>query len=295
MKRRNVIFGIVLIALGLIWLLSNMDIINFDLFILIDSLFDLWPLILIVIGINIIFKNKILNTALWIIFIIIVITYGFFINDTNDVKNDYSEDLLVEMSEGIIKGELDIDLGAAKYNINSYNSQTSLAKISSNNRFNYNYESGTSNNSQRVNVSNDMSNNIFNNKSNLDIDINNKLIWNIDVDSGASSGKLNLKNVKVQKIDLDLGAGKMDIDFGDLHSTSYVNIESGASSIVLNVPTDAGLKIEMDGALNSTNIDDLGLIESEEDVLISKDYVKKDTNFDIKVDMGVGSFKINRY
>ncbi|MGO1528920.1 MAG: LiaI-LiaF-like domain-containing protein [Senegalia sp. (in: firmicutes)] len=295
MKKRNVIFGIVLIALGLIWLLSNMDILNFDLFILIDSLFDLWPLILIVIGINIIFKNKILNTALWIIFIIIVIAYGFFINDTNDVKNDYSEDLLVKMSEGIIKGELDIDLGAAKYNINSYNSQTSLAKISSNNRFNHNYESGTSNNSQRVNVSNDMSNNIFNNKSNLDIDINNKLIWNIDVDSGASSGKLNLKNVKVQKIDLDLGAGKMDIDFGDLHSTSYVNIESGASSIVLNVPTDAGLKIEMDGALNSTNIDDLGLIESEEDVLISKDYVKKDTNFDIKVDMGVGSFKINRY
>jgi len=295
MKRRNVIFGIILIALGLIWLLSNMDIINFDLFILIDSLFELWPLILIVIGINIIFENKILNTALWLIFIIIVIAYGFFINDTNNVKNDYSEDLLVEMNEGVIKGELNIDLGAAEYNIESYNSQTSLAKISSNTKFDYNYESGTSNNSQRVDISNDISNNIFNNKNNLDIDINNKLIWNIDVDTGASSGNLNLKNVKVQKIDLDLGAGKIDVDFGDLHSTSYVNIESGASSIVLNVPNDAGLKIEMDGALNSTNIDDLGLIESEGDVLISKDYTKKDTKFDIKVDMGVGSFKINRY
>lgn len=295
MKGRNVIAGLILIALGVIWILSNMDIIYFDFFDLIRGLFDLWPIILIVIGINIIFKNKLLNTVLWIAFIVIVIVYSFFINDSSNVKNGYTEDMVVEMNEDVIKGELNIDLGAAEYNIDSYNSETSLATISSNAKFDYDYESGTSNSSQRVNISNNISNNFLNNRNNLDIDINNKVIWNIDVETGASSGELNLKDVKVQKLDLDMGAGRIETNFGSLHDTTYINIESGASSIVLNIPKEAGLKIEMDGALNSTNIDDLGLVENEGDVLISKDYIEKDTNFDIKVDMGVGSFKINRY
>jgi hypothetical protein len=291
MKGRNLSLGLIFIALGTLWILGNMEIINFSIFDIMRSFFNLWPLILVIIGINIITKNNTLKTILWILFIVIVIGYSFYINDSNYEEHIYTEEA-VELNEDTIKGELNLDLGATKYDVVSKDNESNLAYIKSNK--NYQTKERVSNSSQILTISNDLSHS-FSDDNKLNVNINNNIVWSIDIDTGASNGELNLENVKVQNLELDMGAGKIDAKLGSLNNTTYVNIESGASKIVLNIPEDAGLKIEMDGALNSTNIDDLNLVESQDDMLVSQDYAKRETKFDIKVDMGVGSFKINRY
>ncbi|WP_130805896.1 LiaF transmembrane domain-containing protein [Senegalia massiliensis] len=291
MKGRNLSLGLIFIALGTLWILGNMEIINFSIFDIMRSFFNLWPLILVIIGINIITKNNTLKTILWILFIVIVIGYSFYINDSNYEEHIYTEEA-VELNEDTIKGELNLDLGATKYDVVSKDNESNLAYIKSNK--NYQTKERVSNSSQILTISNDLSHS-FSDDNKLNVNINNNIVWSIDIDTGASNGELNLENVKVQNLELDMGAGKIDAKLGSLNNTTYINIESGASKIVLNIPEDAGLKIEMDGALNSTNIDDLNLVESQDDMLVSQDYAKRETKFDIKVDMGVGSFKINRY
>lgn len=292
MKGRNLSLGLIFIALGTLWILGNMEIINFSVFDIMRSFFNLWPLILIIIGINIIIKNNTLKTILWILFIVIVIGYSFYINDSSYEKSRYVEEEVVEMNEDTIKGKLNLDLGATKYDVVSKDNENNLAYIKSNK--NYQIKESLNNSSQILTISNDLSHS-FSDDNKLNVNINNNIIWSIDIDTGASNGELNLENVKVQNLDLDMGAGKIDAKLGSLNNTTYINIESGASKIVLNIPEDAGLKIEMDGALNSTNIDDLNLVENADDILVSQDYAEKETKFDVKVDMGVGSFKINRY
>jgi len=51
----SVFWGIVLLVLGVLFLLGNLDIMYFDFW---DFIGDWWPVILIVVGLSIIFKRK---------------------------------------------------------------------------------------------------------------------------------------------------------------------------------------------------------------------------------------------
>lgn len=75
-RTRNIGAGIFLILVGILWALNNAGIADFHLF---ESIFYLWPLMLVVIGINIIFKdNSLIRTLTWLIFIVVIISYGYF-------------------------------------------------------------------------------------------------------------------------------------------------------------------------------------------------------------------------
>lgn len=76
MRNRNIGFGIFLLFIGVILLLINFGIIGWSIF---DALSEFWPAILIVIGVNIIFKhNEIVKAVVWILFLAALIAYSFY-------------------------------------------------------------------------------------------------------------------------------------------------------------------------------------------------------------------------
>ena len=66
-KSERTIGGLILVFIGIFWLLTNFGIITWSLF---GVMFRLWPLILIVIGINVIFRDRV-----WVSYI----TWGLFL------------------------------------------------------------------------------------------------------------------------------------------------------------------------------------------------------------------------
>lgn len=89
MKNKNVPLGVLFILLGILWFLDNLNILDFQWRFLITGLMDLWPLILVVIGINILIKNKTVEKGIWILFFIILLGYSFFLegNAPIDIPN----------------------------------------------------------------------------------------------------------------------------------------------------------------------------------------------------------------
>lgn len=261
------------------------------------AIFDLWPLILVIVGINIMFKKEGLNTILWIAFLIILIVYSFFIKDnileraSNGTLKDeiYTE----EMRTDIERGRLDLDVGATSFNIGSIDDN--FVKIEHDGAFNYKFNRKES--AENVYISNEVTNDIFNSKSkrNFELGLNKEIPWEIDMDLGAVSGNLNLKDIVAEKVDLDMGAGKIEIILGDKAEFIFMDIDAGASQIILNIPESAGLKLNYDGALNSTNFDDLGLIKTEKGKYVSGNFNAAITKYEIELDMGVGQFTINYY
>lgn len=76
MREKNITVGIGLIFLGIFWMFYNMGLIRWSIWSVISYL---WPLIFIVLGMNIIFKDKkIVQTITWIIFFIIIIVFGLY-------------------------------------------------------------------------------------------------------------------------------------------------------------------------------------------------------------------------
>lgn len=300
-KNKKVNLGIVLIVIGIIWILSNLNLINVNVYNIVNymirGVFDLWPLILVIVGINIMFKKEGLNTILWIAFLIVLIVYSLFIKDnileksSNGTLKDeiYTEEMRVDIE----KGKLDLEVGATSFNIGSIDDN--FVKLEHDGAFNYKFsrKEGEDN----LYISNEIPNDIFNNKNkrNFELSLNKEIPWEIDMDLGAVTGNLNLKDIMVEKVDVDMGAGKIEITLGDKAEFTFIDIDAGASQIILNIPKSAGLKLNYDGALNSTNFDDLGLIKTEKGKYISGDFNAAITKYEVEVDMGVGQFTINYY
>ena len=89
------------------------------------------------------------------------------------------------------------------------------------------------------------------------------------------------------------GASSMTLTLGDKEALQKVLLDSGASSMTVRVPRDSGVKLIYDGGLSSKNIADLD--EVSEGVYQSPDYDDAKNAIEIKADVGLSSFTLERY
>ncbi|NLO96468.1 MAG: hypothetical protein GX091_00050 [Peptococcaceae bacterium] len=75
---KNIWLGIILILIGAIWLLKNINVVPFSLIeMFFDSLGKLWPLLLIGVGLSLILKkNQTIKLIIWLIILAAIILYG---------------------------------------------------------------------------------------------------------------------------------------------------------------------------------------------------------------------------
>ena len=283
MNNRRLIGGIILIILGILFLLTNLGYIGFDVLL---GIFDLWPLLLVVAGVNILFNRRfIVSLIAWIIFFVILILYGTFyrgMNADTDFKTHFTKP--AETSYG----ELNLDIGAARIDVDSERNDLLKVdargiKLSHNNTYKNDMETAIFN---FANKNHGLT--IYNTRgSDYNFKLNEDVIWDLDLNLGAISGTLNLENIATRSVDLDMGAGNLNIILGNKYGRSDIEIDSGASNINITVPKDAGIKIKLDSSLSKTNIDDLSLIKLG-DHYISPDYEERDVKLEFRISMGVG-------
>ena len=78
MKNESFKLGIVLVVVGIFILLFRLGVLDISVInSIIGSLFALWPLILVVVGINMIFSsNKIVKAITWVSFVVLLILHS---------------------------------------------------------------------------------------------------------------------------------------------------------------------------------------------------------------------------
>lgn len=283
--------GAILIVIGIVFLLINLGYISFS---ILFGIFDLWPLILIVVGINVLFKNKsIVSFITWTLFFIILVLYGLYYGEISNIgTTGYNTNFKKPMET--LYGELDLDIGAAKINIESAQSDLLNASLQGSN---LNYTDTYKNNKETAVFNFKSKNynkvNLNNKNNNYSFKLNKDVIWDLDFDLGAVSGVLNFEEIPIRSMDLDFGAGNLDIILGSNYSKSKLKIDSGASNLNILIPENTGIKIKLDTALTKTNIDSLNL-SKEGDYYVSSNYEEASTKLDFDIDMGVGKvdFKI---
>lgn len=293
MDNKKIGAGLFLIILGGLFLLVNLGYISFNIFF---SILDLWPLLLVVAGVNIIFnKRPIVALITWIIFFIILILYGSFYGGRDMGSSGENINTSFFKLAETSRGKLDLDIGAAKINIAS--EKNDLLKLDGYGR-QLDYEHSLKNDDKIAifDFANKNFSPITSNKtsSNYNFKLNENVIWDLDLNLGAISGILNLKNISVESIDLDIGAGDLDIILGDKHDSPNLKINGGVSNLSIAIPKTAGIKIKLDGALNKTDMDNLDL-DKVGDYYISPNYEEKDVKIDFYTSMGVGKIKFKVY
>lgn len=291
MKERNIGLGVFLLSIGIMWLLLNLGVINWSIF---DSLFTLWPLILVIVGVNVIFKhNPIVKLVAWLVFLAILIGYSYINGGSYNNGAQNSRNVAIVKESDTKYGEFDLGLGGMNIELGPTGTNLVDAVISApnvNNSVDYKNgkETATVKFDQRnVHVFN---RNMVNGYSRFNL--NDGIIWNMDLKVGAVKGTFDMSKLKVRDLKVSTGAGKLDLILGANYGSASVRIDAGASSIDLTIPEGTGVKVRMDGAINSTNLTELGWQKNGNEYT-SPNYDTASNKTDVRVNMGVGRFNIN--
>lgn len=132
-----------------------------------------------------------------------------------------------------------------------------------------------------------------NSKFFADIKLNRNIIWDFNIEAGASSGEYDFTNYKAKNISLEAGAASIYMKLGSLLDTIKLNAETGASSVVIEIPNSSGCIINKESALSSFKVKDF--IESEDNVFKTPNYDTAKAKIIIDFQGGVSNFEIKRY
>ncbi|WP_048600909.1 hypothetical protein [Rubeoparvulum massiliense] len=131
-------------------------------------------------------------------------------------------------------------------------------------------------------------------KNQQDIQLSPHLIWDVEVDTGASDVDLEFADVPVRSIVVKSGASDLLIRLGNFGLETKVSVDAGVSDLDIYLPRGAGVRIDNDSGLSDNNFVDQGFIK-DGSYYENREYPNATTRFTIKLSMGVSNIKLNYY
>ena len=308
MNIRRISRGVIILYIGVVILLSNLDVIQFSWW----YALSFWPVFLILIGLNIMLPNKMEGQILSVI--ATCLTLAFFTyqglhpksktlwagivdkhsTQTQDIPQ--SSYLSEPMEDQITSASLDLSAGAVKLQLEA--ATQDLIDLESSIRDGGFLLSKTGSDSHpKLRIEhkrNDKRN--FNSSSDDDavqVRLNPEVNWDLSFSLGAADAKLDLSAFKVSRLALECGVSSVTLRLGmPANQVSQVELEGGLASIELELPKDAGCRIGSEASLSSLKTS--GFVKKGR-FYESENYAEADKKIEIDIDSGLSSIDISRY
>jgi len=299
MKYKNIFWGVVLIILGVLFILKNFNIIQFNWVYLIE----LWPLLLVFWGISLIPIKEIIKLFLYLIALIIGI---YLVNTSNGDslwywrfkninENKYNEQIIekdYDTSYKIAQLKLSAVSGSfeVKGNTNKLISFKNTGNIGR-------YKVSEKINDSIIDIDLGLESNIVsvnkNEENKCNLLLNTTPIWSLFFEAGASDINLELKDFKIEKIKFEGGASNLNLTLGNKYPNTNIKVEAGVSSIKLNIPKSSGCELIVDNVLSSKKIE--GFVNINDNVYRTENFDTATEKIKIYLEAAVSKFEILRY
>ena len=262
MNKEKLSWGLILLFVGGILLLNNLDIINFYW----RSVFSMWPVILIVVGVNLLVPRKGIGNAVSIVVTIAALAFlayrgtfpprsDWWVFDNrswhNESRPSTTDKKGLEKSKGtfthdydstITTAHLTIKGGAVEYEIEEATDKLFSAEAT-NTIGTHHLETTT--NGSNANLTFRMADqkkskwkvNGGENWAKISLNIN--PIWLINLEMGAGSAEFDLTKYKVAHLNFKGGAASFEAKMGMPLEETIINVESGIASVEIEIPNAA--------------------------------------------------------
>lgn len=302
MRFRNIFWGLILIILGLLFTLENLNVIDFDWY----NLWRLWPVILVLWGVSILPVKNLVKTIL----VVLVLggsiyymldntvrwesenSYTFDFSDDNSY-DDVDQDFTIPMNDSIKMAKLDMEVAASSFHLTE--ESTGLADfVKSGNQIEYKYTVMQRDSIVDLDIFMEDDFEVNHRKSNtIDLGLNKAPVWDMYFDVGAAKAELDLSNLKIRKLDIDGGAASIIVKVGDNYDITKIKIETGASSIKIKVPEESGCELKISAVLSGKNIS--GFEKLDHGYYRTSNYDSASNHINIDIETAVSSYSIERY
>jgi hypothetical protein len=257
MRNRSFFWPAVLILIGVIALLVNAGAISTD---RLYRLADLWPLILVVIGLELISRRALHGAASDVAAVLIVLvaaggalayvavgppipggTQTFNTSDAVGSLNQATLHVDVGATTMTVEGSetLGADLYHAHFEYSGAKPDVSLDRSSGDLQISQNNPFGFFGGRHLV----------------LDLQINSAVTWSFSVMTGSASDTFKLSTVKVGSMDLNTGASREDITLGPPKGVVSITINGGALTVHLHRPRGTEASVHATGGAVSVTAD----------------------------------------
>jgi len=299
MRRANLIGGLLLIYFGIIFLLTNFKVLGWDFYL---TFLSFWPLFLIALGLWIIFhKLPVVQIIVLILILVIPLVYYLGVGPRylfGDVKfGTYTWSEVKDV--GIKTAKLKLEYGVGRINISATDKLVDLQantafgkpKISAeqfNEKANINIEQHYGFINFQLSSKHGESRSF---QESLTLALNKDVVWDLELETGAIKAEIDLSEITFSKLDLDTGAGDVEIIIGEMGRRSSIDIDSGVGKITLVIPEDVGIKAKLDTGIGKKSLSGRDW-QQKGDTYISENYERAFTKLDIELDQGVGKVEI---
>jgi hypothetical protein len=316
------------VLIGAAILLSNFGYLHFHWY----NIFHLWPIFLVIAGVNLVFAN---NKSLWagaIKIAVIVIGLGFlffgnfgerynfwprhnfsyhsddddFGNIESDDNNDDSDSSETDskmngsgtfnapLTTGTRLARLNITGGGTSYKISDTTNQLFTASTRDDDS-RYSFSTSKEDSIYVVNfkMKDHKGFNFDSDKNEAEMRLNPAPIWDISVETGAASIDFDLSKFKVRDLKLHGGAAAFNIKLGAPQLLTNVDISTGVSGVEINIPENAACSIETASGLSDNHFE--GFNKTRDNNFETPGFSTARNKIHIRISGGLSDFKVSRY
>ena len=310
MKANKIIKGLTFLLIGTILLANTLEILDWSVW---SNLFKLWPLLVISLGLSLIFRGKSLSfMGPLIIFLGIIAGVGasymgisFEGEMVREVKT-LSREIVIEVEKvpetevtletkeypEIEKASIGLNLDVGKLTLGE--STPLLYECVSQYRYKeFEPFEKFSRTEKEANIliyhspviKRRISNNI---RNHWQLKLNNKIIYDLSVKTGAIDIDCNLSDFKVEKLYIESGASNINLVLPQYNSK--IIIDTGVSNIDIAVPKNVGATVNIDSGIAIKDLDDF---IKKNGTYISNNYNSSEFKVEIEIDCGVSNIDID--
>jgi hypothetical protein len=304
MKFRNIFWGIILILLGVLFTLDNMNMIDFAWY----NLWRLWPVVLVLWGISILPVRDFIKVILVLLVLGGSVTY--MLNDNvswydKDFEVTYFDDddeydyqkvdqfFTIPFEDTAAFASLEMEVAASKFTLMGEAYElVDFEKKGSTIDYKYSVKHLDDNIDIDIYIEDDV---VIRGKSKnkVDMSLNPFPIWDLSYDVGAADVNMDLTSLKVANLDIEGGAAAFKVKLGNNVPESRVKFETGASSITVKVPEEAGCDLNISAVLSGKTIS--GFEKIDHGHYQTSNFNEAENKIYIDIETAVSSYSIIRY
>jgi hypothetical protein len=289
----SLVFPILLIMLGLLFLLDNLNIISG-----IDwgTIWKLWPVLIIAVGLEILLGRSISFGAAFLIVIIVIIAAGAVwwsvVVDSGERRAEH----FTWPTDGVERAELELDIGIGKLQLASYGNMADLLVAD------LDLASG-------ADVSNDVKVDaavargwiaserdffalpqlLGRDASKWDLRLNSRVSWEMDINSGVGDVRLDLSELKVNDLKLDSGVGAVHVTL-PRRGTVRAKVDGGIGDLHITIPEGTQARFRVDRGIGSLRVD--SRFKRRGDYYETEGFSRAESYIDLEIDHSIGSVTI---
>jgi len=257
-RYRSYFWPAILILVGVFALLINSGLVPAE---RLDRLVDLWPLILIVIGLELVVRRAVQGPAAEIaaavvVLIAIVVAAAYIALGPSIPTGTHTLDASARVGS-LDHGTARIDVGAANITMvggSDIGGDLFRAHIEySGNKPDVSVDTSSGD----VHISQSNTSGLFfeSHRFVLDLQLNTGVRWSIAVNSGSSTDDFNLTAVHVASLELNTGASRESITIGTPSGTVPITINGGALNVTIHRPQGVAASVAVSGGAVTLNFD----------------------------------------